>query len=131
MPVIQEVKAAGLVTKGGVAKLSVVGIGMRSHSGVAARLFDCATIHGASSISAPGGTLDVGRAADFFTIDLNDPSIAGANDRDLLPAIVFALARTAIREVVVGGRLIAQAGQHQAQRQIIERFARLQRTLWP
>jgi aspartate kinase len=40
-PVIQEVKAAGLITKGGMAKLSVVGIGMRSHSGVAARLFDC------------------------------------------------------------------------------------------
>jgi len=40
-PVIREVKAAGLVTKGGMAKLSVVGIGMRSHSGVAARLFDC------------------------------------------------------------------------------------------
>src|SRR5262249_22138891 len=34
-------KAAGLITKNGVAKLSVVGIGMRSHSGVAARLFDC------------------------------------------------------------------------------------------
>src|SRR5437870_4212136 len=40
-PVIKEVKAAGLITKKGVAKLSVVGIGMRSHSGVAARLFDC------------------------------------------------------------------------------------------
>src|SRR5215831_18022462 len=40
-PVVQEVKAAGLITKKGVAKLSVVGIGMRSHSGVAARLFDC------------------------------------------------------------------------------------------
>jgi aspartate kinase len=40
-PVVKHVKAAGLVTKGGVAKLSVVGIGMRSHSGVAARLFDC------------------------------------------------------------------------------------------
>jgi len=40
-PVVKEVKAAGLITKGGVAKLSVVGIGMRSHSGVAARLFDC------------------------------------------------------------------------------------------
>src|SRR6266853_1632322 len=40
-PVIREVKAAGLITKKGVAKLSVVGIGMRSHSGVAARLFDC------------------------------------------------------------------------------------------
>jgi aspartate kinase len=40
-PVVEEVKAAGLITKSGVAKLSVVGIGMRSHSGVAARLFDC------------------------------------------------------------------------------------------
>jgi aspartate kinase len=40
-PLIQEVKATGLITKAGVAKLSVVGIGMRSHSGVAARLFDC------------------------------------------------------------------------------------------
>src|SRR5947209_6716175 len=40
-PVIKKIGAAGLVTKGGVAKLSVVGIGMRSHSGVAARLFDC------------------------------------------------------------------------------------------
>jgi aspartate kinase len=40
-PIVKEVQAAGLITKAGVAKLSVVGIGMRSHSGVAARLFDC------------------------------------------------------------------------------------------
>ena len=40
-PVVKEVNASGLITKKGVAKLSVVGIGMRSHSGVAARLFDC------------------------------------------------------------------------------------------
>jgi len=40
-PLLKEVQAAGLITKAGVAKLSVVGIGMRSHSGVAARLFDC------------------------------------------------------------------------------------------
>jgi aspartate kinase len=40
-PIVIEVRAAGLLTTKGVAKLSVVGIGMRSHSGVAARLFDC------------------------------------------------------------------------------------------
>jgi aspartate kinase len=40
-PIVTEVQAAGLLTTKGVAKLSVVGIGMRSHSGVAARLFDC------------------------------------------------------------------------------------------
>ena len=40
-PLVKELKAAQLICKSGVAKLSVVGIGMRSHSGVAARLFDC------------------------------------------------------------------------------------------
>jgi aspartate kinase len=40
-PIVKEVQAAGLITKSGVAKLSVVGIGMRSHSGVAAQLFKC------------------------------------------------------------------------------------------
>lgn len=40
-PVVKEFGATRLVSHGGMAKLSVVGIGMRSHSGVAARLFDC------------------------------------------------------------------------------------------
>ena len=46
MPVISEVGAKRLNTVSGVAKLSVVGIGMRSHSGVAARLFECLGRHG-------------------------------------------------------------------------------------
>ena len=41
MPVLGELGAKRLNTASGVAKLSVVGIGMRSHSGVAARLFAC------------------------------------------------------------------------------------------
>jgi aspartate kinase len=40
-PVVKEIGAKHLSSHGGVAKLSVVGIGMRSHSGVAAKLFDC------------------------------------------------------------------------------------------
>ena len=40
MPVVSEVGATRLNTASSVAKLSVVGIGMRSHSGVAARLFE-------------------------------------------------------------------------------------------
>src|SRR5207245_10386902 len=40
MPVIGEIGAKRLNTTSGVAKLSVVGIGMRSHSGVGARLFE-------------------------------------------------------------------------------------------
>src|SRR5215831_16839911 len=41
MPAVGRLGAKRLNTTSGVAKLSVVGIGMRSHSGVAARLFQC------------------------------------------------------------------------------------------
>ncbi len=43
----------------------------------ARHLFDCATEVGARSLAAPGGSLEVGRPADFFTIALDDPSMAG------------------------------------------------------
>src|SRR5260370_29383660 len=39
-PIVAELRAAQLIATSGVAKLSVVGIGMRSHSGVAAKFFD-------------------------------------------------------------------------------------------
>ena len=99
-------------------------------SALAARLFECATINGAASINAPGGTLDEGRPADFFTVDLNDPSIAGASSDDLLSAIVFSLSRTAIRDVVVGGKRIVEDGRHAQQEEIVERFKALQKKLW-
>jgi len=101
-----------------------------SRSALAARLFDCATINGAASIGAPSGTLGPGRSADFFTVDLDDPSIAGAADDDLLAAIVFGLSKTAVRDVVIGGRQIVSEGRHPDQDEIIGRFAQLQRTLW-
>jgi aspartate kinase len=41
MPVIGQIGAKRLNTSASMAKLSVVGIGMRSHSGVAARMFEC------------------------------------------------------------------------------------------
>lgn len=39
--VAREIGAGTVTRQGGIAKLSVVGIGMRSHSGVAAKLFEC------------------------------------------------------------------------------------------
>jgi formimidoylglutamate deiminase len=79
-------------------------------SALARRLFDCATVHGAESIGFNGGKLEPGAPADFFTVDLDDPSIAGAATEDLLANIVFSLARTAVRDVVVGGRRIINHG---------------------
>lgn len=39
-PIVKEIGAGQVLQQEGIAKLSVVGIGMRSHSGVAARLFE-------------------------------------------------------------------------------------------
>jgi len=97
---------------------------------LAARLFECATVNGAQSIGAPGGVLEQGRPADFFTVDLDDPSIAGASVEDLLAAIVFSASRVAIKDVWVGGKQIVAEGRHADQEEIVSRFKDLQRKLW-
>jgi formimidoylglutamate deiminase len=99
-------------------------------SSLAARLFECASVAGARSVGANVGEFTEGRAADFFTVDLEDPSVAGASTEDLLPAIVFSLSRAAVREAAVGGRLIIEGSRHAAQDEIVSRFNALQRRLW-
>ena len=101
-----------------------------SLSSLAMRLFDGLTSNGANSLGYNGGTLNRGEPADFFTVDLNDPSIAGANGEDLLPALLFSASRAAIRDVVVGGEQIVSNGGHPLQHEITERFAALQKKLW-
>jgi formimidoylglutamate deiminase len=102
-----------------------------SLSSLAARLFECATLNGAQSVGLEeGGTLRSGAPADFFTVDLADPTTAGAGDEDLLASILFSLSRAAVRDVAVGGRLVVEGGGHAARDEIIARFAALQRTLW-
>ncbi len=107
-----------------------VGEGTSRVAALAARLFDCASLRGAESIGAPAGEFEPGRAADFFTVDLEDPAVAGASKDDLLPAIVFSSSRAAVRETAVGGRLVVEHGRHPAQDEIVSRFNALQRKLW-
>jgi formimidoylglutamate deiminase len=97
---------------------------------LAARLFAYATLGGAESLGSKSGVLAPGRPADFFTVDLDDPSIAGAAPKDLLPILVFSLSRTAIRDVVVGGKLILRDGVHPAQAEIVDRYKQVYRKVW-
>lgn len=104
----------------------------RSGSGLeaAGALFQTATAAGARSLGAPSGALEVGRPADFFTVNLYDPSIAGAEPDTLLGNIVFSLERRAIRDVWVGARQCVANGRHPYQGAIVSRFVELQRRLW-
>jgi formimidoylglutamate deiminase len=72
----------------------------------------------------------VGRPADFFTLDLADPSLAGASRESLLASIVFGASPRAVREVAVGGRLLVRQGRHAAQEEILTDFARVQEEIW-
>ena len=91
-------------------------------SALARRLFACATTSGATSIGFDGGNLEPGAPADFFTVDLDDPSIAGSSVDNLLANIVFSLSRTAIKDVVVGGKRIVVDGRHSQQEQIVSEY---------
>jgi formimidoylglutamate deiminase len=94
------------------------------------RLFHYATVGGAESLGFDSGVLAVRRPADFFSVDLSDVSIAGNSVEDLLPLIVFGLSRTAIRDVIVGGKHILRDGQHPLQSEIVHLYQSVHRKVW-
>src|SRR5262249_10843978 len=96
----------------------------------ARQLFAAATEHGARSLGASTGKLQVGSPADFFTVDLADVSIAGAGDDELLVNIIFSLERTAIRDVFVNGRPVVSDGRHPLQEAVVRDFTVIERRLW-
>jgi formimidoylglutamate deiminase len=92
---------------------------------ISARLFRYATAGGARSLGLNTGTLETGHPADFFTVDLNDVSIAGSSVEELLPTVVFSLERTAVRDVVVNGRAVITESKHILAHEIVRRYAKV------
>ena len=92
-------------------------------------LFDFATRAGARSLRVDTGSLEVGKPADFFTVDVSDCSIAGSLPEELLTNIVFSMSGSAVRDVVVDGRMVIDECRHGLQGEIVEAFCRVQRRL--
>jgi formimidoylglutamate deiminase len=101
-----------------------------SGSTLASRLFECATLSGARSLGVAGGELQAGSPADFFTVDLEDVSIAGNRGDELLAMIVFGMNRTAVRDVVVQGRVVVRDRVHALQAEIIGRYRQMHESVW-
>lgn len=97
---------------------------------LAQRVFAYASRGGAESLRANSGTLAPGESADFFTVDLNDPAIAGTAPEHLLSAIVFTQQRAGIRDVFVKGTPIVRDGRHPLQQEIVANYAELCRRVW-
>ncbi len=83
------------------------------------KLLDAATGNGTASHSS-----------DFFTLDVNDPSLAGVDAESLVAQIVFSADRSAVRNVFVDGRLVVQDGRHPLQEEIVRKFSEVQHRLW-
>ena len=74
-------------------------------------LLRAATANGYASLGwATGGVLQPGALADFVTVDLRSVRTAGVGAEHAVEAAVFAATAGDIQRVVVGGRLVADAG---------------------
>jgi formimidoylglutamate deiminase len=94
-----------------------------------ALLFDFATRAGARSLHVEAGALEVGKVADFFTVDLSDSSIAGSLPDELLTNVVFSMSPRAVCDVVVDGKVVVEERRHAMADEIIEAFRRVQTRL--
>lgn len=110
---------------------AVLDPGTGTLDGLAARLFDMATVQGARSLGMETGALAPGAPADFFTVDLHHPSLVGAGLASLLPGIVFGATAGAVREVAVAGRWVVRDGRHPLMDESGRTFQQLARRLYP
>jgi formimidoylglutamate deiminase len=111
-------------------RVALVDAGDTRESALARRLWQSATEAGAQALAVDAGVIRAGAMADFFTIDLDDVSIADAEDEALISSIVFSLERTAIRDIWIGGRAVVKERHHPLAADIVSRFQKLQRRLW-
>lgn len=97
---------------------------------LSARLFHCATANGANALGCDAGEFEPGKLADFFTVDLNDVSIAGDAREDLLAAILFGMRTAAVADVCVGGKMIVRDHFHPQQQEILNEYQEVARKVW-
>ena len=69
-------------------------------------LLEAATAAGYAALGWEGGRIQTGCLADFITLDLASPRLAGIPIQDLAAGAVFAATGADVRTVVVGGRTI-------------------------
>jgi formimidoylglutamate deiminase len=106
---------------------AVLDPGQGDPDGLARVLFDAATTAGARSMGVDTGALVPGAPADFFTLDLDHPSLSGGSS---LGACIFGAERAAIVEVAVQGDLIVREGQHRLERDSGQAFTALARRIF-
>jgi len=77
-------------------------------------LLHIATASGCRSLGwKDAGRLSAGALADFVTVSLTSPRLAGTDPRHAGAAVVFAATASDVHHVVVGGKVVVADGHHQ------------------
>lgn len=67
---------------------------------------------GARSLRVNAGVLEAGRLADFVTLDLNHPTLVGADRESLAADVCLSMTPDAVKDVYVAGRRIVENRNH-------------------
>jgi formimidoylglutamate deiminase len=84
---------------------------------------------GARALGRPGGDLGIGLPADIVVLDPDHPSLISRDEATVLDAWVFADHGNPVRDVMVGGRWVVQAGRHRREEEILSRYRTVMRSL--
>ena len=106
---------------------AVLDTGTDGSEGLARTLLHAATVAGASTLGLNVGTLSRGTPADFFTVDLKHPTLAGWDGAQVLSAVVWGASAATVREVAVQGRFLVRDGEHVLQQSSSEALTALAR----
>ena len=93
------------------------------------RLYTEALAGGAQALGRPIGAMETGRRADLVVLDTAAPPLCDLPAERLLDALVFAGNRNPVRDVMVGGQWVVCDGAHKDERQVLERYRAVLRTL--
>jgi len=101
--------------------------GSGQHCGAA--LYRAALAGGAQASGRPLGGLAPGKRADILVLDRHHPALVGRKGDAWLDALVFSGNSNPIRHVMVGGQWLVRDGQHRAETEIAQRFAKTMKEL--
>lgn len=88
-------------------------------------LWPMLTKHGAKALRLETGDLSIGAAADFVTLDLQHPTLIGADAESLLAHVLLSMTPDAVRDVYVAGAPVIVDGRHPRHDDIADGFSRV------
>jgi formimidoylglutamate deiminase len=103
----------------------LVGADRRGRLSTAEILWPMGTAYGARSLAGDDGEIREGGPADFVALDLDHPSIAGAQRSTLLTDVVLSMSAGAVRDVIVAGEAVVAEGFHRRQHEYISDYCAL------